>query len=553
MGKDVFSFIVGGKAGEGVRKAGTVAANLFANVGRYAFQMDDYQSLITGGHNFSAVSTATREITSHYMEADVVVALDKKSYELHKGHLASGGTLVYNSDALGDGDWEGIGIALTSEARKYPNPSLRLGLGAVAILAAAIDFDTENLQSLIEREYPKDTQNNIAYAMVICDMARKLIGGKYHLEKGNREMVLLSGNEAIALGACAAGLDIYFSYPMTPTTSILHYLAAHDEDLGIAVVHPENEIAVINMAIGAAFSGARVMVGSSGGGFALMEEAFSLAGMSEAPVLCVLASRLGPSIGAATYTEQGDLRFAINQGHGEFPRIVASPGTVQETFFLAAEMMNLVWRFQTPGILLTEKHMSESRMTVDINPEGAKWIEPLIHKGVGYSRYLDTSSGVSPLLFPPSQELIKWNSHEHDEMGITSERPEIITKMHDKRKRKGEAIVDYMKGMHTVNIYGDKGLLIFTYGSTTMSVLEALKVGGIDAMVVQPIYVEPLPVWELERYEGSKPVVVEQSSTGLFAALLKEKAGIDVGTVIKKYDGRPFDPIELADKLREAV
>ncbi|UCB52428.1 MAG: 2-oxoacid:acceptor oxidoreductase subunit alpha [Candidatus Zixiibacteriota bacterium] len=547
MSKDVFTFLVGGKAGEGVRKAGSVAASVFAHIGRRVFHMDDYMSLIKGGHNFSVISTAKRRITSHYVKADLVVALDKRSYDMHLEHLAEGGVLVFDSDAVKEG--MGLGVSLLAEAKKYPNPSLRLGVGSVAILAAAVGMDKEQLKHVIEDGYPRDIENNVAYAMTIYEMVQPKIGGKFKLDAGDNERPILTGNEAIALGAAAGGLDVYYAYPMTPSSAILHYLAAHDKELGVVAVHPENEIAVINMAIGSVVAGARSMVGSSGGGFALMEEAFSLAGMVEAPLLCYLGSRPGPSTGVPTYTSQGDLNFAIHQGHGEFPRIVASPGSMEEAFYLTAEMLDLVWRFQTPGILLTEKHLGESRMTVEIDAGKASWPEPVMHDKEEYKRYLDTENGVSPMLFPPSEELIKWDSYEHDELGITSEDPDTIAGMQEKRRRKAKAIVEHLKGMKTVNVYGDKGPVILTYGSTTMSVLEALKAGGIDATVVQPIYLEPLPVWELDRCRDREVIVVEQSCSGQFATLLREKAQIQPKAVIKKYDGRPFDPVELAEKL----
>jgi len=551
MEKEVFTFIVGGKAGEGVKKAGSVAAQLFASMGRQVFQMDDYQSLIKGGHNFSVISTAKRRITSHYIKADLVVAPDKKSYDIHKEHLSEQGVIVYNSDKVGEA--EGVGVPLTTEAKKYPNPDLRIGVGAVAALAAVVGLDKDGLKKLIQSEYPRDIENNIAYAVAIYDIVYPKIGGKFQLEGGDKERPIVSGNEAIALGAVAGGLDTYFAYPMTPSSSLLHFLAAHDRDLGVTVVHPENEIAVINMAIGSTFAGAKAMVGSSGGGFALMQEAFSLAGMVEAPLLCILGSRPGPSTGVPTYTAQGDLKFAIHQGHGEFPKIVASPGSVKEAFYLAAEMLDMVWRFQTPGILLTEKHLSESAMTVDIDVSKAKWPEPVRHSGGEYKRYLDTKDGVSPFLFPPSKELIKWDSYEHDELGITTEDPNMIAKMQEKRNRKKKAIIDYMRGVHTVNVYGDKGPVILTYGSTTMSVLESLESGEIEATVVQPIYLEPLPVWELDRYKESGVIVVELSCAGQFASLLEEKVGIKPKAVIKKYDGRPFDPVELASRIKEIL
>lgn len=545
----VFTFLVGGKAGAGVKKAGSVAASLFMSMGRHAFEMDDYQSLIRGGHNFSVVSTDTRKVTSHYMEADVVVCLDEQSYNLHKTHAAPEGALVYNSDTV-KGD--GVGIPFTSEAQKYPNPDLMLGVGAVAVLSAVVGQDKEGLKSLITQEYPRGIEDNIAYAATIYEKAHPLIGGTYELEQGDKRRGFLSGNHAIALGACAGGLDIYFAYPMTPASSILHYLAAHKE-LGVTVIHPENEIAVINMAIGAAFAGAVSMVGTSGGGFALMQEAFSLAGMTETPLLCVLSSRPGPSTGVPTYTEQGDLRFALNQGHGEFPRIVASPGSVEEAFYLTAELLQLVWKFQTPGILLTEKHLSESSMTVDIDLKRAKWVNPVLHTTGEYNRYVDTSDGISPLLFLPSEELINWNSYEHDEKGITTEDQDLIMKMHDKRKKKGETLVEYVKGMKTVNVYGHGDPVIFTYGSTTMSVLEALHAGDINATVVQPVYLKPFPAWEVEQYRDRQIVVIEMSSTKQFVSLCKEKAGIHPEIVIKKYDGRPFEPQDLADILEEVL
>ncbi|HEX9917180.1 MAG TPA: 2-oxoacid:acceptor oxidoreductase family protein, partial [candidate division Zixibacteria bacterium] len=300
MSKDVFTFLVGGKAGEGVKKAGSVAAQLFADMGRQVFQMDDYQSLIKGGHNFSIVSTAKRKITSHYAKADLIVALDKRSYDLHKTDLTDNGIMVYNSDSVEQVG--GVGVPLTIEANKYPNPNLRIGVGAVASLAAAVGIDKDDLKKLIENEYPRDIENNIAYAIAIYDMLYPKIGDKFQLEKGDKKRPIVTGNEAIGLGATAGGLDIFFAYPMTPSSTLLHFLAAHDKELGVTVVHPENEIGVINMALGSIFSGARAMVGSSGGGFALMEEAFSLAGMLEAPLLCYLGSRPGPSTGVPTYS-----------------------------------------------------------------------------------------------------------------------------------------------------------------------------------------------------------------------------------------------------------
>jgi len=550
MVSDVFTFLVGGKAGEGVKKAGSVAAHIFSSIGRHAFQMDDYMSLIRGGHNFSVISTTPRWISSHYMKANLVVNFDKRSCEAHTNDITENGIMVFNSDEQELDN--GIGVPLSSKANKYPMKNLMFGVGAVAILAATIGFEKEEMKQIIKDEYPRGIEDNITFANTIYDIVYPDCGNKFTLDKGDKKRPIITGNEAISLGAIAGGLDVYYGYPMTPASTILHTLAREAENFGLAVVHAESEIAVINMAIGSSFTGARAMVGTSGGGFALMTEGFSLAGIMEAPVLIILSQRPGPATGVPTYTEQADLAFALTAGHGDFLRIVASPTTVREAYYLTAEMLDLVWKFQTSGILLTEKHLSESSMTVEIDLEKSKWAEPKMHNNGDYKRYLDTHDGISPMLFPPSNQIIKWNSYEHDELGITTENAEKISFMHDKRNKKLKTLTEHLKRQDTVKILrGDKPSNIFTYGSTYMSVLEALRYGSLNPTIVAPIYLSPLPIWKLEEFKNQNNIVVEQSSTGQFTKLLKEKAGLKIRSTIKQYNGRPFDPIELSQKIKE--
>jgi len=552
MVHDVFTFLVGGKAGEGVKKAGSVAAHLFSSMGRQVFQMDDYMSLIRGGHNFSVVSTSTHWITSQFMKANLVVNFDKRSCDTHVNDVADGGIIVFNSDE--QENTNGIGVPLSSEAEKYPMKKLMYGVGAVAILSSTIGMSKDQMNQNIKNQYPRGIEDNIKFANSIYDLVKDGCQNKYPLERGYKERPIITGNDAISLGAIAGGLDTYFGYPMTPASSILHFLAKQAKNFGLAVVHAESELAVINMAIGAAFTGAKSMIGTSGGGFALMTEGISLAGITETPILCVLSMRPGPATGVPTYTEQADLNFALSAGHGDFLRIVASPGTVEDAYYLTAELLNLVWKFQTPGILLTEKHLSESSMTIDFNIDNAKWAEPKMHNGSNYKRYLDTEDGISPMLFPPSKNVIKWNSYEHDESGITTENAEMIAKMHNKRNKKLKKLVEHLKTQYTVNIIrGEHPTNIFAYGSTYMSVLEAINYGRINPTIVQPIYLSPLPVWELEEFKNQDNIVIEQSVTGQFASLLKEKAGLNIRKVIKRYDGRPFDPIELSIKIKEEL
>jgi 2-oxoglutarate ferredoxin oxidoreductase subunit alpha len=548
MNKDLFTVIIGGKAGQGTNKAGSVAAHIFSEMQRDVFQMNDYPSLIRGGHNFSVISSSVGPLRSHYLEANLVIALDKQSVDAHRGHLSQNGILVVNSD---DVKGTGIGIPITTESKKYSDPMLISGLASIAILAAAIGLSKEDLIETIKKEYKRNLEENIAFSTAIYLTAEKSIDHPFTIKKGAEKKKSMTGNEAIALGAIAGGLDLYFAYPMTPSTSILHFYAVHGKRFGITAMQPENEIAVANMAIGATFAGARVMVATSGGGFGLMQEAFSLAGMVEAPVLFYLGQRPGPSTGVPTYTEQGELRYALNPGHGEFPRIVASPGSVEEAFYLTSELLSIIWRFQTPGILLTEKHLAETTMSVFLDPEKSAWAEPLMHSAGEFLRYRDTPNGISPLLFPPSPSVIKWSSYEHNEQGLTTEKPEEIARMHDKRRKKLSSLIEYLKTIRTVNVLGEGEPFIFTFGSTTMSVLEALEYGDISATVIQPVYLEPFPVWAFEKYRGKQGIVIEMNSTGQLATILHDKIGVELQALIQKYDGRPFTPTELASKIKE--
>ena len=547
--KDKLTFLIGGKAGEGVKKAGSVITELFSDKGWHVFEMDDYQSLIKGGHNFAVVTVSKEPVYSHYKFADIIVSLDKRSYDLHRGNISSEGVHFVNDDKLED--FDGIGIPISSHAKEFKHAGLLPGIASVTLICTALGMDLDDIKKLIKDQYSHYYEENSSYAEKIFNACSNEGSGVFEITDMKKHYKTATGNQAIALGAVAGGLDLYYAYPMTPASSILHYLASMSDKLSIRTIHPESEIAVINMAIGSTMTGAKVMAGTSGGGLALMEEGISLAGMSESPLMLVMSSRPGPSTGVPTYTSQGDLSFALNQGHGEFPMIVSSPGTFAQAFYLSAEMLSLVWKFQTPGILLTEKHLSESTGTVEFDPEKAERADFEDFKGENYSRYTVTDSGVSQLKFPPSTDMIKWNSYEHTADGITTEDPAGIKIMADKRIRKKQTIEDYLKGMDTVERYGKTGPVVITYGSTFMSVIEALHNEGIKARIIQVKYLKPFPVWEMDDIEDNDFIVVEQSAEGQFTELIHEKTGKRPRETIKRYDGRPFTPEELGSQLKE--
>ncbi len=553
MVQDFLTVIVGGEAGHGVKKSGNVISILMNELGRYVFEMDDYQSLIRGGHNFSVVSSSTSPVYSHYMSADIIVCLDKRSVDIHKDRLKDGGTLVYNADTVTLDS--GTGLPMKTWIKDIKGIPLMAGTIGVAAVSALCGVEFSFLERIFKANYPRGLEANVELARMVYERMKD-DEGKFELATAETPPGhLLAGNEAIALGAAAAGLDVYIAYPMTPASTVLHYLAALSKKLGIAVVHPETEIAVVNMALGSAYAGARTAVGSSGGGFALMHEAFSLAGMSETPLMVILASRPGPSTGVPTYTGQGDLDFALNVGHGEFPRIVLSPSGTNQAFEKAAELLNLVWKFQVPGILLTEKHLGESWMTTIIDPESVKVTKPILYDGPleQYGRYEKTDSGISPMLYPPAKgTVVKASSYEHDQKGITTEEAGKIEEMQEKRYRKEKAIVEEMRDLLTITTHGEGSTSLVTYGSTTLSALEAVK-NVDDVKVVQVIYLRPFPDWALwEALSDSEVIVAELSVSGQFENLLRSE-GFDVSAHIRQYDGRAFDPPELAARVREAI
>ena len=283
------------------------------------------------------------------------------------------------------------------------------------------------------------------------------------------------------------------AYPMTPASPVLHYLAAHRKEFGIKVVQPENEIGVINMVLGAAYAGGRAMTGTSGGGFALMTETLSLAGMSETPCVIYLAQRGAPSTGVPTYTEQADLLFSLFAGHGDFPRIVVAPSNALECYLLTREALNLAWKFQVPVIVLSSKNVAESFFTQPLERERVVE-EPKLWDGNGeYKRYLITDDGVSPLTFPGTKgAVVKATSYEHDEMGITTEDPEQIVAMKDKRERKRETIKRFFEEREdTVSVGGDTSSkrVLLTWGENWGVCCEAGEELGYKA--VKPNYMEP--------------------------------------------------------------
>jgi len=553
--QNIYTVLIGGKAGEGIKKSAQVIALLAVRHQNNVFQNDDYQSLIKGGHNFSVVSMSGEAMYNCYKSADLIVSFDKRSVEKHISEISERG-LHFCDEA--DADIAGlVCLPLRKLVKEHYPEDGNMSMAPIAIFCAVLDISEDMMLNTIASEFKHNIPQNQAFAQKLYGIVRKMgLYCPYTLkQKRTIPQTLYTGNQLIALGAWAAGLDYYFGYPMTPASSILHYLAKKSDRMGVITIHAESELAAANMALGACFAGKRAAVGSSGGGFALMQEAFSMAGMVEAPLLCFLSSRPGPATGVSTYTAQEDLNFALHQGHGEFPRILASPDSFERAFSLATELMNLAWESQSPAILLTEKHLSECMTNVTIPLDSITESQVNLSADDKYLRYKITESGVSPLRFPgkdncSEDDVIKWNTNEHVESGVRTDDAEAVKRMKEKRLRKLNTINELSQRYERVMVYGSGKPIVFAYGSTALELREAMKY--IDFTLVVPIYLEPFPYEELQPYQDSEAIVVEHSIMPNFAKFLSSKMALKVKANILRYDGRQFSAEELVKAIREA-
>jgi len=555
------SFLIGGEAGDGVMRTAELLGKAFNRLGLYAFVINDYPSLIRGGHNFCKVRASGRQVWGHLEAVELVAALNQDTISLHENELTKDGLVLFDSDkASYKGSYKDYSIPLSSMVKEVEGIPIMRNSAMIGAIAHLYGIPLEPVNEILTWAYGKRAEKNITLAKMGFDHAKQNFDPILKLEPVKRDLTpFISGTEAVSLGAVKAGMKVYIGYPMTPSTRILSFMGTHQDELGIAVIHPENEIGVANMALGVAYGGARCMVGTAGGGFALMQEAFSMAGQSEIPAVFVVGQRPAPAVGVPTYTAQADLRFVLHVGHGEFPRIVVAPGDPEEAFVKGGEAMNLAWRYQVPVVVLVDKHLLESYMSIVIDDRKVN-VEPssVAESWDGeYKRYKFTDSGVSPMVFPGTPgAVVKVSSYEHDEHGYAIETPEGVTNMLQKRLRKMEGIIEDLKKRETVKIHGDPKAenLVVAWGSTKGAVLDAMQLIDKPLKFLQVMYLSPFPTWDVEDHlkQAKDIVCVEVNMTGQLRSLIREQTGHYIEKAILKNDGRPFDPVGLAEKLKES-
>jgi 2-oxoglutarate/2-oxoacid ferredoxin oxidoreductase subunit alpha len=554
------SILIGGEAGQGIQSIGQVLARAFMRGGYRVFAMQEYESRIRGGHSLTRLRIASGRVDCHAPGIDLLIALDGETISLHQADLNTGGMVVFDSGRVKQKyDGRGFfGLDLARICREHgglPSMSNTVATGAVwAVLELDISMAERSLEKAFARRGQEAVEKNIAVLRAGYGLGKPLRHESLTLagpDKGEREPLFISGSDAVALGALAAGIGFYSAYPMTPATGVMEYLFRHGPSRGVVVEQAEDEIAAVNMAIGASYMGARSMTGTSGGGFSLMSEALGLAACTETPMVVLNAQRPGPATGMPTRTEQGDLLFSLFASHGEFPRVVLAPSDPESAFLLTVEAFNLADLLQTPVIILTDHHLMDSHWTVDSLPLERVKVErgriadsSELDSGDSFLRYRFTPDGVSPRAFPgQGRALVCSTGDEHDQSGHITEEPSLRTEMVDKRWRKLEFLKDH-SGLDA-DIQPGAGTLLVGWGSTRGALRETvdtLRHSGRKVSFVQISRLWPFP--ELQFSQAARGhgrvVVAENNSMGQLARLIRMETGIRADQCVLKYDGRTF-------------
>lgn len=564
--QDIFSIKLGGQAGQGVKAAGLMLAKVASRSGYYIHTYTEYPSLIRGGHNVMQILISSDEVTSPLLKLDFLIALNQDTINKHAEELVSGSGLLF------DGDKKMDTSAITAGVNLYPVPLSRLAneaggeilLNTVAIGASiallkgnlsffkellAAEFSDKN-EKVITMNY-QAAESGYNYALqTFADKIRPVLEQKENISP----KMIVNGNEAVALGAIAGGVQFAAIYPMSPISNILHVLAAYQEKYGYIYKQPEDEIAAINMAVGAGYAGARSMTATSGGGFCLMTEGYGLAAMTETPLVIINGMRPGPATGLPTWSGQGDLLFALHAHQGDFPRIVLAAGDGKEAFDLTMQAFNLADKYQTPVIVLIDKNICEddhSFPLFDISDYQFSRGKFTTVPDSNYARYALSEEGISTRTIPGSGNFFIGNSYEHDDKGFDTEETDTIILQQNKRMMKQQTCAQ--TDMTVPKLFGpqDAKVTIVSWGSNKGSILQALKELP-DTNYLHITWMSPFPVDAVKSIltKAKYLIDIECNSSAQLACLIREQTGIDILDKFLKYDGRPIFPEEIIEKVK---
>jgi 2-oxoglutarate ferredoxin oxidoreductase subunit alpha len=520
----MFTLKIGGQAGQGIKSAGLLFAKLASRSGYYIYTHTEYPSLIRGGHNVMQINVSEEVVASPCLKTDLLIALDQTTIDKCGSEITGLSGLIYDSDKnLDVSKIKGklFPIPLSKFAKSAGGDELLVNTIALGAVVALLGGNLETLKNLLSEEYAEKKQELIELNKKVSELSYGYTKEKFGSSiksiisplKKIQSKTIVNGNEAVALGAIAGGLQFASMYPMSPASNILHVLAQYQEKYGYVYKQPEDEISAINMAIGASYAGARSMTSTSGGGFSLMVEGYGLAGMTETPVVIVDGMRGGPATGLPTWSEQGDLQFVLNAHQGDFPRIVLAAGDSKETFELTMKAFNLADKYQTPVMLLIDKNICENDQSYPVfdiskyNLNRGNFITKRVDE---YQRYKIEPDGIHRSI--PVGNFFITNSDEHDETGFSTEEISDRNSQMQKRMKKLETCAK--EDMEPPELYGlsRTALTIVSWGSNKGSILEAIK----DNTNVNFLYLKwmsPFPSDEVKKILENSRYILDIEAT----------------------------------------
>jgi len=564
--KKDLSIVLCGAAGQGIKTVEQFLTHVFHEAGYYIAASKEYMSRVRGGTNSTELRVSSTRVRAFVDRIDIFIPLNKTAITRQRKRLTAETVIIGEPDnistELSSEDFRIIEIPWTTIAQEIGN-KIYSNIVAAGVIAELFAIDKGIAKSYLVKRFATKGDDVVAknYEAYLkgCEIAQQLKeekGLQISIPKNPavRKELMYNGAEVVGMGAIAGGCNFICSYPMSPSTGVLIHLAQHSHDFDILVEQAEDELAAINAGLGASFAGARAMVTTSGGGFALMGEGISLSGMIETPIVIHLAQRPGPATGLPTRTEQGDLELALYSGHGDFPRVILAPGTLEDAFYLTQQAFNIAAKYQVPVIILTDQYFMDlyyNFPTFDLSKITIE--QHIIPTSKDYKRYTYTNDGISPRGIPGFGEgLVRADSDEHDEAGFITEDLEVTrVKMVQKRLKRLETIT---KNALPPELIGRKDyhFLIVGWGSTYTTIEEALKI--IDNNRVAFLHfkqVYPLhPETKNYLMSAKKVIIVENNVTGQFASLLKLSTGITIEHKILKFNGMPFSVEELVQKIK---
>lgn len=565
---------IGGAAGQGIATPGDILARIFVRRGLHVNAYNAYQSIIRGGHIFLTLRTSDQPVLSHGDKLDVLLPLNQDTMNRHLRLMRAGSAVLFNRDTIKpDAVPEGVQLCPFSVKALAPASRGDLVQNTIALAAVLrlIKVEFEILEEILTLQFKRKGAAAVAENVGVAragyeHAAAHFTALPFSLPDTAKPLAFFEGNQALAMGAAAAGVRFYCAYPMSPATGVLHWMARHARQLGIMVRQVEDEIGVINMAIGAAHAGCRAMCATSGGGLALMTEALGAAAMMEIPVVCINVQRAGPATGVPTKTEQGDLWQVLGAGQGDYPRIIVAPTNIADCFKIVPQLFNLVDKFQCPGIILSDLLLSEGRSSID--PAELDFDVPIDRGDViglageappvrgSYQRYAITESGISPRAVPGTEghaHVVATDEHDEDGVLISDEftDPHKRRAMHEKRMRKMDGVLPLLP---PPVLFGapDARVTLLGWGSTEGVIREAigqLADAGVPANNLQVKWLVPLQADAILSILSAcaKVIIVENNYSGQFARYLRSETGFAADGHIRKYDGEPFMPHHIVE------